>query len=200
MVRFLANAQIESRASSLWRLHKLSVGFDVEALLDSMDLGMLWSDEVETEVLGLLIPVQRLVVINESHRRTFERNPGLYRFTIGHEIGHWMLHCEDARASNMELIAGDRILCRQGSREPIEIQAERFASYLLAPTDQLRPRMPPQPWHGWTTVYGLANSFGMSPSAMIVRLQEAKLAYRDDAGIPRSGHPVAVGQLDLGLE
>ena len=200
MARFLANAQIEARASALWRRHGLSVGFDVEQLLDTLDLGTLWENDLEAEVLGLLIPGRRLVVINQRHRADFERNPGLYRFTLGHEIGHWLLHCEDARANNMQLIDGERTLCRQGSREPIEIQAEKFASYLLAPTDELKSRMPRHSWNGWPTVYDLANSFGMSASAMIVRLQEAKLAYRDEEGLPSSGRPTPAGQLDLGLQ
>ena len=200
MARFLANAQIEARASALWRRYGLSVGFDVEQLLDTLDLGTLWADDLEAEVLGLLIPGQRLVVINQGHRADFERNPGLYRFTLGHEIGHWLLHCEDDRANNMQLIDKERTLCRQGSREPIEIQAEKFASFLLAPTDELKARMPRHSWNGWPTVYDLANSFGMSASAMIVRLQEAKLAYRDEEGLPSSGRPTPAGQLDLGLE
>ena len=60
--------------------------------------------------------------------------------------------------------------------------------------------MPRHSWNGWPTVYDLANSFGMSASAMIVRLQEAELAYRDAAGLPRSGRPTPAGQLGLGLE
>lgn len=199
MARFLADAQIEARAAALWRRHALSIGFDVELLLDTLDLGTLWEGDLDTDVLGLLIPSRRLVVINEGHRGDFERNPGLYRFTVAHEIGHWLLHCEDARANNMQLIEGDRTWCRQGSREPIEIQAEKFASYLLAPMDHLTSRVPSQPWKGWAPVYTLAKTFGMSASAMIVRLQEAKLAYRDDAGRPCSGRPTPPGQLEFGL-
>jgi hypothetical protein len=199
LARFLADAQIEARASALWRRHGLSVGFDVEQLLDALDLGTLWEDELEPDVLGLLIPSQRLVVIHEGRRADFERNLGLYRFTVSHEVGHWLLHCEDARANNMQLIDGDRTWCRQGSREPIEVQAEKFASYLLAPTDELKAWVPRHSWKGWPTVYALASTFGMSASAMIVRLQEAKLAYRDDTGLPRSGRPTPAGQLELGL-
>jgi len=200
VVRFIADAQIEARASALWRQHRLSVGFDVEQLLDSLDIGTLWADGLESDVLGLLIPSRRLVVVNQSHRADFENNPGLYRFTVGHEVGHWVLHCEDARANNMQLIDGDRTLCRQGSREPIEIQAEKFASYLLAPTDHLKARIPKDSWIGWSTVYNLASAFGMSVTAMIVRLEASKLAYRDGTGLPRSGRPTPAGQLDFGLE
>ena len=63
MARFLANAQIEARASALWRRHGLNVGFDVEELLDTLNLGTLWGDDLEREILGMLIPSRRLVVI-----------------------------------------------------------------------------------------------------------------------------------------
>jgi hypothetical protein len=199
LARFLGDAQIEARTAALWRRHTLSIGFDVEQLLDTLELGTLWDSDLEPDILGLLIPSRRLVVINEGHRGDFERHQGLYRFTVSHEIGHWVLHCEDARANNMQLIEGDRTWCRQGSREPIEIQAEKFASYLLAPTDQLKVRVPRQSWKGWAPVYTLAETFGMSVSAMIVRLQEAKFAYRDKAGLPCSGRPSPAGQLELGI-
>jgi hypothetical protein len=39
----------------------------------------------------------------------------------------------------------------------------------------------------------------MSASAMMVRLQEAKFAYRDDTGLPQSGWPTSAGQLAFGL-
>ena len=67
--------------------------------------------------------------------------------------------------------AAERIWCRERSRDPVEIQAERFASYLLMPTDLLKPRIPPNPWRGWRVVRDLAAHFGASPTAMIVRLE-----------------------------
>lgn len=183
---------------SLWRQHSLAVNFDVDHLLDSLDLGSLW-DDLEDDVLGALIPSRRLVTLNQSRLDLLEGNRGLYRFTVGHEIGHWILHCEDERANNLALFAGERILCRQRSKEPLEVQAEKFAGHLLAPIDQLRARLPSRPWTGWTPVYKLAEGFGMSVSAMLVRLKETKFAYKDDAGVPCSGQPAPKGQLELGV-
>ncbi len=198
MTLFLATPQIEARASALWRRHALSVGFDIEGLLDALNLGLLW-DGMEDTVLGALVPTKRLVVLNERRLDDLQRNRGLRRFTVGHEVGHWILHCEDTRAANLELVENTRTLCRQGSREPIEVQAEKFASYLLAPTDQLRARFPDRPWSGWPAIYDLADTFGMSVSAMMVRLEEAGLAHKGEDGQPRSGRPSAPGQLGLQL-
>jgi hypothetical protein len=198
MASFLADRQIEAKASELWLRYNLTIRFDVEALLDTLELDTLW-EHLDHDVLGALIPTKHLVVFNEDRQADFNRNAGLYRFTGAHEVGHWMLHCEHDRANGMTLIGLDRTLCRQGSRESIEIQAEKFAGYLLAPTDQILLQFPKAPWVGWPTVYSLAEAFGISVSAMLVRLNETKLAYRDDAGVPRSGRPPVPGQLDLGL-
>jgi Zn-dependent peptidase ImmA (M78 family) len=68
------------------------------------------------------------------------RKRGRYRFTVGHEIGHWVLHRRFVpdRASQLDLFEGrtpePSILCRESSkREPAEWQADRFASFLLMP-------------------------------------------------------------------
>lgn len=67
---------------------------------------------------------------------------GRYRFTVGHEIGHWVLHRRYVpdRANQLALFEGrspePSILCREANkREPAEWQADRFASFLLMPRD-----------------------------------------------------------------
>lgn len=70
------------------------------------------------------------------------RKRGRYRFTVGHEIGHWVLHRRYVpdRASQLtffeERSPEPSILCREANkREPAEWQADRFASFLLMPRD-----------------------------------------------------------------
>jgi hypothetical protein len=199
MIGFVPNHRIEASASELLRRYRLGVNFNVERLLDALDIGLLWEDQPEPDVLAKLVPSLRRVAVNEKMREVFERNHGLYRFTLSHEIGHWFLHCEAARAGNLTLFDEPGTWCRGGSREPIEIQAETFAGFLLIPTDELRSRVPKEDWFGWRPVYDLANSFGVSPSAMIVRLCQANLAFRDDSGTPRAGRRPQPGQLALGI-
>ena len=70
------------------------------------------------------------------------RKRGRYRFTVGHEIGHWVLHRRYVpdRAAQLTIFE-DRapepsILCREtNKREPAEGPADRFASCLLMPRD-----------------------------------------------------------------
>lgn len=203
MAKFVPDARLEGKASGLWRTYKLEPAFDVEELLDELDLGLLWEamEDGEGVLLGALQPGKRRVVINERHRSRFDRIPGLLRFTQAHEVGHWLFHCEDAAARQSSIWREDRIWCRDGSTDPLEYQANRFAGYLLMPADQLRPLLPPSPWGGWPLVYRLAEKFAVSPTAMIVRLESSGWAHRDEGGVPHSGpaKPVDGAQTELPL-
>ncbi len=196
-MRFIARAQLEARAAELWRRFGLTPNFDAEALLDSLELNLLWDaldDDAGAKVFGALIPWQRVVVLNERHMDLLEAKPGLRRFTIGHEIGHWMLHVDQTDAQLSFLDGTDRVWCRE---HPRERQAEGFAGYLLAPTDLLRREVPAAPWRGWGAVYALSEVFGTTPTAMMVRLEIASWAHRNDDGVPTSGPRRPTGQLSL---
>lgn len=73
-MRFIPAAVLDSRSADLWQRLRLEPGFDAEALLDSLDLNLLWGtlDEADGErVLGALLARDRLVVLNElelAHR------------------------------------------------------------------------------------------------------------------------------------
>lgn len=183
---FIPEPRIENRASELWRRHGLEPNFDLERLLDELQLSLLW-DVLPTGVLGALQADEHLVILNENRLDEFRAMPGLERFTIAHEIGHDVLHAGDAWTGTLPLLDGGRTWCRDGSSEPPEFQANRFASYLLMPTDRLRPLLPPLPWSGWAPVYRLAETFGVTVTAMIVRLEQGGHAHRDDQGVPVSG-------------
>jgi Zn-dependent peptidase ImmA (M78 family) len=70
---------------------------------------------------------------------------GRYNFTVAHECGHWILHApamlEERRADKLfETNDEPLVLCRShnGSSKPeIERQADRFASYVLMPREQV---------------------------------------------------------------
>jgi len=201
-VTFIPTASIDRRAVALWRRFGLRPAFDAEALLDGMDLSLLWQplDEPEgTKVLGALKAANRTVLLNERRLDELEVSLGLRRFTIGHEIGHWVLHADGARSGTILLpLDGEgRVWCRSGSSQRVERQAEMFAARLLVPWDLISERVPTTGWAGWPFVYELAEAFAVTASAMVVRLEELNLAHRDVAGTPRSGRPIPVGQTTL---
>jgi hypothetical protein len=197
---FIPAAVLDARAAGLWRLHGLAVGFDAEGLLDALALSLLWDvlpERRDERVLGALVAHESRVVLNETHVDELESNLGLRRFTIAHEIGHWMLHAEAIRARSIPLMDNARTWCRSGAQEAVERQAEMFAGRLLAPTDRLHEVLPRGGWSGWAPIYALAERFVLTPTAMIVRLEELRLAHRGENGVPRSGVTAPEGQATL---
>lgn len=173
VLTFIPEAQIEARATELWREHALEPGFDIEQLVDDLGLGLVWecvADDDGALVLGQLVPTKRLVVLNERHIDRLEGKDGrLRRYTLGHEIGHWVMHADAVRSGTLSLFDGERIWCRDGSSDPIEGQAEMFAAALLIPRDRLRAMLPSSRWRGWPTVYRLADHFLVNVTPMKIR-------------------------------
>jgi len=112
-MRFWRNAAIESKASE--RLTELGVrlGRPVEAPISIdllvegiLGLDFLW-EEIDEEpgevVLAYLCPDRRLVVMNERHQALFQRRPGLERFTVMHEAGHWDLFLRNVTTDHPRL-------------------------------------------------------------------------------------------------
>jgi len=103
---------------------------DLPALLDKPDaLGATWVR-------------RRKVGMDQSLDPTlYPARKGRYRFTVGHETGHWVLHRNLflARAYQTSLFGDDdqpSVVCRAGGgADPLEWQANQFAAYLLMPTD-----------------------------------------------------------------
>jgi hypothetical protein len=187
---FIPRARIDARAADLWRREGLTVGFDCEWLLDRLGLNLVWDLIAEGQgerILGALQPVDKLVVLNEGRLAELEENEGLRRFTVGHEVGHWFLHASDARAGQLTLDHAGRTWCRSGSTASPERQAEMYAGSLLIPEDHLRTTMPAVPRGGWPEIYALAERFVVTPTAMIIRLEELGLYHRTGEGVPVVG-------------
>jgi Zn-dependent peptidase ImmA (M78 family) len=112
------------------------------------------------------------VILNENHLALLEQRDGrLRRFTVGHELGHWSLHADAIRSGTLKLFEGGRVWCRDGSTDPVERQAEMFSAALLMPREQMLDSVPAAPWHGWSTVYRLADQFRVNATPMIIRLE-----------------------------
>lgn len=198
---YIAESQIEARAAELWRRHSLEPAFDVERLLDALGVGLVWEsvdDAGGGAVLGQLIPAKQLVVLNERHIAQLEEKEGrLRRFTIGHEIGHWILHAQATRSGDLGLFDRERVWCRTGSSDPVERQADIFSAALLIPADRLASALPKAPWRGWPTVYRLADLFLVNVTPMTIRLEKLGKMHRDDNGIPVAGPRPQPGQATL---
>ena len=96
---------------------------------------------LDPDILGAIFFEERRIVIDESLDP--EENPskeGRYRFTLAHEGGgHWRLHRhlfakDPAQVSLFNEPATPSVVCRSSqAKEPVEWQADFYASCLLMP-------------------------------------------------------------------
>lgn len=96
------------------------------------------------------------IIVNEAHSKTRQR------FTIAHEIGHYVHHREYIGNG-----VTDDSLYRSRLRGPFESQANEFAAWLLMPWTLIVERVRA----GVDSVEELAKIFDVSKSAMSIRLQ-----------------------------
>lgn len=129
----------------------LTAPVDIEDILENhlgltLDICDLTKKTGQSNILGATWIDEKLVRVEES----LEANEGRFCFTLAHEIGHWRLH--------MPLIVVEKemptlfdfkgfgsppnIVCREpnpGQNKPrMEIQADRFAAFLLMPAELVK--------------------------------------------------------------
>jgi Zn-dependent peptidase ImmA (M78 family) len=131
----------------------------VEAIAE--DLLGLYVEEVELDaVSGLLYPSERLIHLNANDV------PRRRRFTLAHEVGHWVCQVEEGR--------GAPVMCRAEDLVPdadrsLEREANIFAAELLMPEKAVRES---------AADLDAADRFGVSGEAMHWRLYSFGLAER----------------------
>jgi Zn-dependent peptidase ImmA (M78 family) len=102
------------------RIAQNHLGYDIEITNEG-----LFEDP---DFLGGIHFNDKLIQVNGS----IEDHDGRYSFTVAHELGHHCLH----RDRFNEISKSDEIMCRDGGEKPIaERQADKFAAYLLMPTN-----------------------------------------------------------------
>jgi hypothetical protein len=151
----------DSRAYELRkRYHACFGGGDVPVPVESIaeDLLGLAVREAEMDCSGVLVPARREIWLNAADRLRDRRT----RFTLAHELGHWICHCLGGRP--------EPIYCRPGDLElEVDLRLEReanvFAAELLMPEPAVR-----EAFAADGEVRHLAARFAVSPEAMQWRL------------------------------
>jgi hypothetical protein len=165
----------DPRAEALRARHSaLFGGPEVPVPVESIaaDLLGLHVEELEgLEVSGMLVAAERTIRLHAGEAR---ESPGRRRFTLAHEIAHWVCHCPPGAPA-------PRILCRASqvgvsSGDAIEREANVFAAELLMPAGEIAA----------ATSIGvgaaeLAVRFGVSEVALGWRLFNLGLAERPPA-------------------
>ena len=98
-----------------------------------------------------------------------DQSPGRRNFTIGHELGHYLLH--------RSLIPPEGIYCDEESilrrnGEGIEKEADLFAASLLMPFHDFRAQLPAKTRPDFEVLMRLAERYGVSLTAVILRWLE----------------------------
>ncbi|MFA5161893.1 MAG: ImmA/IrrE family metallo-endopeptidase [Elusimicrobiales bacterium] len=238
-MKFYRNAEIERIADEKLQTLSLSLGkplsapIPVELMAEKvMGLNLLWEpiQELPGEViLGGLMPEDKLIVLNENRQKLFNEKPGLERFTIGHELGHWelfvgkhsfgsllpgidatgpVLHRETGRGlaeiikALIQTEEGVRAVAERQSRTDPPDEARvvnRFSAALLMPADLLRAEALKIDRTQWRNLYQLAERFGVTITALTVRLKQLDLlSVGEDKKLYGSADE-AKGQMTLGL-
>lgn len=151
-VKFLPKAKIEQRAHQLLADYGKQFGevltppIPVEEILENhlrltFEIDNLAERLGHPDVLGALWAADRIVAIDESLEPT--ENPhreGRFRYTVGHEIGHWVLHRHyfldnpDQGSLFQQPVREASVVCRASkAKDRMEWQADYFAATLLMP-------------------------------------------------------------------
>lgn len=215
-VRFRSREEIEAGAQHLLDCYAVDKGWrpappiPIERLINYLGLRQEITDlysvleiprDGNSDLLGALsFSSKQIWVHSEVDPDDYPWREGRYYFTLAHEVGHWVLHRDEhATQAQQGFLFGEDpqpgIVCRRSDRrEPIEIQANRFASCLLLPSGLVRNLWQNEAGRTGTLspdikdriVRDLAGKFGTSIEATIYRLQDLCLidaSHQPDLGV-----------------
>lgn len=199
---FIPDGVLERRACELLREHERLTGVvvclpvPIEAIVErTLSLRVVWLpiEEMPGEIILARIDPDYLghptIQMNENRAAHFEEFFGTEQFSLAHEVGHWVLHYGRGYSRQLGLLpeasAGDSraVLCRRMSdADRRELQADRFAAFLLLPEHLLRPTTEGYDLLRWAGVAALARDCGVSKRAMSLRLEALGLIRLGVAG------------------
>lgn len=150
---------------------------DVFSIARNKDINIIQGDL--GDVSGILLREGSLVTIGVNQNHSEARK----RFTIAHEIGHFILHGDEAL--HVDKVFAIK-LRNQVSSEAIdlgEIEANKFAAELLMPTNMVHQRIQELPevldYEKDAVIRNMAKVFNVSQQAMTIRL--VHLGYIKDS-------------------
>ena len=179
--------QHEAMASKILARHSSVAGVSIalpipiEQIVETTyQLEILWDDILEPPgsiILGALAPRDRRIVLNSRHQELFEEYMGPERFTLAHELAHWIYDADDPNQLFFdfgeeveETFCYERGSARLSEESRIrEINANKLAAHLLLP-EELVLRANVQEVLG--DLANAARNWGVSRKTLEIRLQE----------------------------
>ena len=151
---------------------------DVYKIADKLGLEIK-KEILENDISGFLLTIKSkksYIVINKRHSSNRQR------FSIAHEIAHFLLHknSADVFVNNAKATFRDSNSSTGEYRQ--EVQANRFAAELLMPKKELREAFQERYYdlhsnEAEDIIQKLAEDFQVSISAMTIRLNDLNLLY-----------------------
>ena len=157
----------DARAHALRRrYHDLFGGEELPVPVAAIaeDLLGLSVEEAELEVSGLLLPAERKGIVNG------EESEARRRFTLAHELGHWVCQCLEGTTA--AVYCRDQDVSTAADRQ-LEREANVFAAELLMPEPAVRLGHGEDP-------EATAERFGVSGEAMRWRLYSFGIGERPE--------------------
>ncbi len=148
----------------------------VESIAEDL-LGLTVHEADELAWSGMLVPARREIWLNASERAY----AGRPRFTLAHELGHWIHHVVGARDPAPVYCRASDVRPGDGATD-FERDANVFAAELLMPGLAVRGQ-----WARTPTIEVVADAFAVSPLAMHWRLFNFDLAERPEPFDVESG-------------
>lgn len=183
---------IERKAQQVLRnAGALTIPVDLEKVLQSLNVRV-HDEDMDAETAGVLIVKgeQRHVLVNKDHPHNRKR------FTIAHELGHLVLHDDEASgdASGQRMYidrqirvyqrvgeASSAVYQQEGSQTTVqqEREANAFAACLLMPAHHVTRAALERDLFDEVSVASLARNFEVSEQAMSIRLQQLQVVTVD---------------------
>jgi hypothetical protein len=145
------------------RYHELFGGPTVPVPVESIAedyLGLSLHESDHLPYSGMLIPASREIWVNAAEHEY----PGRPRFTVAHELGHWIHHVVGARNPAPVYCRAADVRPENGAPD-YERDANVFAAELLMPEPEVRAQ-----WARTPTIEVVAETFAVSALAMQWRL------------------------------
>jgi Zn-dependent peptidase ImmA (M78 family) len=139
---FLRNEEIWKEADKCYLKYRFdeSIPVDVEYIAEKMGLDII--PEYFPEYFDAFLSLDGKAILINSARD--ERYNSRIRFSVAHEIGHFILHQETFKNFHFEDLADYISFIQEISEkeyQSFEYQANEFAGRLLIPRDQLKKRI-----------------------------------------------------------
>jgi Zn-dependent peptidase ImmA (M78 family) len=120
----------------------------------------------------MLFPAERLIVVNAAEAVSGDTPTRRHRFTIAHELGHWVCHAKGMAEAPTYCRSQD---LAQDADRALEREANVFGAELLMPEAAVRDA-----WAAFPSPSETAQRFGVSALAAQWRLYSFGLADRPD--------------------